>query len=994
MASKPRDGQDLATDPTWGPGEPAEASGGPPPARYRRVQVLGQGGMGRVWLAEDEALGRQVALKELTRESASQRRSFTREARLTAGLDHPGIVPIFDVGVHPDGAPFYVMRVVRGRSLQHALADCEGLAQRLALLDPLIETCQALAHAHALGVVHRDIKPENVMIGPFGEVQVVDWGIARIFSTDSPLGPPTAQEHPGLPVGTPDFMSPEQAAGEPVDARSDVWALGVLLYEILAGRRPFEAPDPRVVIARVLDLPVPPVRSLAPRAPAELAAIAMRALQRDPAARYADAGALLADLKAFRSGEHVSAYAYSLGEEAGRLLRRHRRALLGLAAGLLVAVGATAVGFARTAAQRDRAEAARTGMAEALQDARVEKARGALEAGEPAAALAFAGAALELGPNAEAVGLAAQLLGTLPYRWSAERLDLPGPCVDLSWVPALDAFLCAGPHGVWLGGAAGVRVLDPGPATRARLSPDRRWVGVVERGVRLRVVEVQTGRDALHLEPMLDVVAAPAFHPDGQRVAWADGRTVYAARLPAEGAPVEIIASWNTGSQVGGVDWFGDELRAWLARGALTTLGDEQRSRLLSGGGFTFARPDAQGDGVVFGTLAGAVRLVRAGEEAPITLRERGPRMVVGWSEDERAVWAADEGGVEVWDLEGHPLLRLPAIEPGTALPPVIDASGTVRLIGPGGLRAVSPAPEARLPMRMDRGVTSCTPAGEELWCAGDGRVLALAPGKPLSEVPLPGADGVWVGLWSLCASSGGVIATNGAALLHLGPPSARVVLRAGEPLVPLACGVDGTAATASEEGLLLWTGEGTVRTVPVSTRVEEVLAWDGRWLARSGERWAVHAADGLLLGALVGADGAALAVGDGGRLALLGPDGVVAVREVGASEPSAHLLVQPKALDVAWVGPARIATYDGRTIQVHDLGTPEPVAVLGELPVSLSWWGTITGQPWLLTATHDGTIAWWDLRVLDRPPEAVAARIREETGFLVQGGRLALAQP
>lgn len=138
--------------------------------------------------------------------------------------------------------------------------------------------------------------------------------------------------------------------------------------------------------------------------------------------------------------------------------------------------------------------------------------------------------------------------------------------------------------------------------------------------------------------------------------------------------------------------------------------------------------------------------------------------------------------------------------------------------------------------------------------------------------------------------------------------------------------------------------------------------------------------------------------LGQGGMgrvwLVVLGPDGVLAVRDVGASEPSARLLVQPKALDVAWIGLARIATYDGRTIQVHDPGTPEPVAVLGELPASLSWWGTITGQPWLLTATHDGTVAWWDLRVLHRPPEAVAARIREETGFLVQGGRLALALP
>jgi len=176
------------TEPTWGPQASADQPRAEEAPRYRRVLLLGQGGMGRVWLAEDLALGREVALKELTSASASQRRGFAREAHLTAGLDHPGIVPVFDVGVQVDGAPYYVMRAVRGRSLAQALAGCGSGAERAALLDPLIETCQALAHAHALGVVHRDVKPENVMIGPFGEVQVVDWGIARVFSEASPIG--------------------------------------------------------------------------------------------------------------------------------------------------------------------------------------------------------------------------------------------------------------------------------------------------------------------------------------------------------------------------------------------------------------------------------------------------------------------------------------------------------------------------------------------------------------------------------------------------------------------------------------------------------------------------------------------------------------------------------------------------------------------------------------------------------------------------------------
>jgi hypothetical protein len=507
------------------------------------------------------------------------------------------------------------------------------------------------------------------------------------------------------------------------------------------------------------------------------------------------------------------------------------------------------------------------------------------------------------------------------------------------------------------------------------------------------VAELESGRDVLSLEPLGDVVAAPAFHPDGERFAWAAGRDVHQGRLPAGSALLGAPLSWNPGSQVGGLTWVGDELLAWLARGRVETFGRSDTPPPLSEGGFTYARVDARGERVVFATLTGAVRVAGIDGGWSITLRESGPRGMVGWSEDGLAVWAADAEGVELWTAEGRPVLRLPAVEPGAVLSPVVDATGTLRMIGSSGLLAISPAPEAYRGLRLAGGVPTCADAPGRLVCVSKQKgLLSLAPGHPPTEVALPAPEPGLISLWSLCLTEQGAAATTGASLFDLGGDRAVLLHQAREPLAQLACGPDGTVATASEATLLLWRRGEPLRAVPLPGPAEEILAWNGRWLARCGDAWSVWAADGVPLGALEGGDGCALAAAPDGRLALLAREGGVTIRAPGSSAVIAQLQVQPGAQEIAWIAPTRVATYDGRTIEVHELDSPQPLAILGELPVSLSWWGPIAGEPWLLTATHEGELTWWDLSLLDLPAHGLAARIRAETGFVVEGGRLALA--
>jgi aminoglycoside phosphotransferase (APT) family kinase protein len=355
---------------------PAVASDGPtveaaPPAdvRYRLGNELGRGGMGRVVEAFDTHLGRTVALKEvLEGGGASMVRRFKREVRITARLEHASIVPLYDSGLMHDGRPFYVMRRVSGRPLDELISSARDLDHRLALLPNVLAAIDAIAHAHRRGVIHRDLKPANILVGDLGETVVIDWGLAKVIDEDDPepdsleprLPSDSLKTQVGSVFGTPGFMAPEQARGEEPSPRSDVFALGATLYQLLAGKPPVRGNSATEVIASTMKLRILPLETACPGAPAELVTIIQKALAFDAAQRYATAGDLAEDVRRFTTGQLVGAHRYTAIQRFLRFARRHRAALSIAAAAMTVLAALSWFSVHRIVQERDAANAARS----------------------------------------------------------------------------------------------------------------------------------------------------------------------------------------------------------------------------------------------------------------------------------------------------------------------------------------------------------------------------------------------------------------------------------------------------------------------------------------------------------------------------------------------------------------------------------------------------------------------------------------------------------
>jgi PAS domain S-box-containing protein len=304
-----------------------------PDDRYRLTRLHASGGIGRVWLARDRSLGREIALKELQPERAhdsSLCTRFLREARITGQLEHPGVVPVYELARRPASLqPFYTMRFVKGRTLSEAtrayhdkrLAGHDDSLEFLGLLTAFVTVCNTIAYAHSRGVVHRDLKGQNVVLADFGEVVILDWGLAKLINQNGPesntagisldteeLGDPELTVA-GQTLGTPAYMAPEQAAGivDQIGVRTDVYGLGAVLYEILTGRPPFYGPDTREVLRKVREEPPIPPRELWDDAPSALEEVCLRALAKRPSDRHASASELAMEVQGWQEKQRLQA---------------------------------------------------------------------------------------------------------------------------------------------------------------------------------------------------------------------------------------------------------------------------------------------------------------------------------------------------------------------------------------------------------------------------------------------------------------------------------------------------------------------------------------------------------------------------------------------------------------------------------------------------------------------------------------------------------------
>jgi serine/threonine protein kinase len=337
-------------------------------SRYQVLWAHAKGGLGEVYMAEDTELRRRVALKEIQARYAKNpvsRDRFVAEAEITGSLEHPGVVPVYGMGTYVDGRPFYTMRFIKGEDLTKAIRrfhsgimpSFRGLEFR-SLLRKLVDVCNTVAYAHSRGVLHRDLKPGNIMIGPFGETLVMDWGIAKLIDrsddTDRVHVEPTSESGEsairprlargavtlsGQVVGTPIYMSPEQAAGK-LDAlgpATDVYSLGATLHMVLTGQAPFRG-GVKEVLRMVQEGRIKPPRQIKPRVPAALDAICRRAMALEPSKRYPSALRLAADIDRWLADEPVSAWRDPWPDRARRWVRRHQPLVAGWAGAVGVAL--------------------------------------------------------------------------------------------------------------------------------------------------------------------------------------------------------------------------------------------------------------------------------------------------------------------------------------------------------------------------------------------------------------------------------------------------------------------------------------------------------------------------------------------------------------------------------------------------------------------------------------------------------------------------------
>jgi len=979
------------------------------PSLYERGDEIARGGMGRVVAARDERLGRPVALKELLHRDVGRELRFLREVRITARLQHPAIITIHEAGRWPNGRPFYAMKRVEGRPFDTVIAEKRNLGERLALLPNVIAVADALAYAHAQGVIHRDLKPANVLIGAFGETVVIDWGLAKdlraseqqssssLASVDS-VDPASAQTQVGSVLGTPAFMSPEQARGETVDERADVYAIGAILYNLLAGRPPHSGRNAGEVMGRMQRSSPKPIRQREPEVPRDLAAIVDKALARSPNDRYPTAAELAEDLRRFETGQLVSVREYSAAALLRRWAARHRTALAvaGVAALLMAVLGTVAI---KRIIDKERVARAQRARAEVL----------AVRADEQRS-IAVA--------NSEVAEQRANEITMLQARSALDR----DPTEAIAWLEQVGL----GPERMARARAIAQQALSRGVATDVLQASDPVWsVAFSPDGARLAatwghgralVRELASGTSRF-LEGLPAPITSLAFAPDGRSLAavsedggvaaWelASGDRRIRGQLGGHGVRVAYSPNGAWLAAVGSVP----QALVWSTASGQVRAFDADPVALewfaFSPDSHFLATAGASGQVQLVDLVSGTMRVVarRPGSRvASVAFSPDGARLAILSARDGLSILTMASGRTTTFGSAGqeaHTAIFTPdGREIATA-----EMAGTVRLwdVATGRSRVFSGHKDAPSWIRFHE------PTGRMITASLDGtlRVWDLATGE--AQI----IRGHAAEVMSLAVAPSGVMASGDlAGVLRVWPPpvqDSRVLGAYGSPMCGLAVAPDGReVAFAGERGLINLRDLGSDRARVLTGHAD--LVWelgfssDGRWLVsasqdRTARLWDLEAGTSKVIVRLSSPVTKARFSAGGGHIALRGGENRVILWSM--REQRAHVLggdSQPLPVEYLDAGPRGevfAAACSSGEVRVFDLSAGSERVLSGHAAPAVGVRFSPAGNA-LCSCDTSGVALLWDLDTGEHHQVSSACAPWVPPTFSADGALLAVIQP